>query len=92
MPEANQYTFRHKELLEILIKQAGVHEGRWIIMMGFGFTAGNFGPDDEHLSPGAIVGVTAVGIQKAGPDSPDGMVLDAAVVNPRPTKENRKAG
>jgi hypothetical protein len=82
MPAINQIFFTHKELLEILIKQAGVHEGKWIVSAGFGFTAGNFGPGPGQMVPGAIVAITQVGIQRAAPDTPEEMTLDAAVVNP----------
>ena len=82
MPEVNQYAFGHKELVELLIKKAGVHEGRWVLMAGFGFSAGNFGPSADQMSPGAIVAITQLGIQRAQADTPEGMGVDAAVVNP----------
>jgi hypothetical protein len=82
MPEANQYLFNHKELLEVLIKQAGVHEGKWVIMASFGFSPGNFGPSPDQMAPGAVVAVLQIGIQRATSETPDAMSLDAAVVNP----------
>jgi hypothetical protein len=85
MPEANQYTFQKKELLELLIKQAGVHTGKWILLANFGFTAGNFGPTDDTLAPGAAVVINHIGIQRAGPETPEAMTLDAAKVNPAST-------
>src|SRR5690606_35801655 len=52
MPEASQYTFSHKELLALLVKAAGLHEGKWMLLVTFGFTAGNFaGPDCNHSVP-----------------------------------------
>ena len=82
MPEANLITFTNKELLEMLIKQADVHEGRWMLATNFGFTVGNFGPTNEQSAPGAVVIVNHMGIQKAAADTPIEMSLDAAVVNP----------
>jgi hypothetical protein len=82
MAEVNQYTFTNKELLDLLIKQANVHEGRWILMANFGFSAGNFGPSADQMVPGAVVLVSQIGIQRAQPDTPEAMVLDAAVINP----------
>lgn len=82
MPEVSQYLFTHKELLELLIKQAGVHDGRWALAINFGFSAANFGPSPDQVAPGAVVGVLAVGIQRATPDSPPSIVLDAAEINP----------
>jgi hypothetical protein len=72
-----------------LIKQAGVHEGRWTLLVNFAFSAGNFGPTNDQMSPGAIVVVNHIGIQKAQADTPVEMSLDAAVVNP-PSASNEK--
>jgi hypothetical protein len=82
MPEANQYLFTHKELLELLIKQAGLHEGKWMLTANFGFSAANFGPSPDQISPGAVVAILSMGIQRAAPDTPPQGVLDAAQINP----------
>lgn len=82
MPEVNQLFFSHREVLELLIKKAELHEGKWMLTTNFGFSAGNFGPTVEHLSPGAIVVVLQIGLQRAAADTPEISVLDAAVVNP----------
>jgi hypothetical protein len=87
MPEANQYLFPHKELLEMMIKKAGVHEGRWIVMANLGFSPGNFGPSPDQMSPGAAMAILQMGIQRAPPEVPPEMIVDAAVVNPAPKKE-----
>jgi hypothetical protein len=83
MPDIETYSFSHKELLELLIKASDVHEGQWQLQLSFGFTAGNFGPNDDNVLPGAISVVSGVGITKAKADSPKALVLDAAKVNPR---------
>ena len=82
VPEINQYVFSNKELLELLVRKAGVHEGRWVLLANFGFSAGNFGPTADQMSPGAIVAVTQMGIQRAQPDTPEAMSVDAASINP----------
>jgi hypothetical protein len=81
MPEIETYTFPNKELLALLIKAAGVREGRWMLQINFGMTAGNFGPDEENINPGAVSIIQSVGITKAKQDSPKGLVLDAESVN-----------
>jgi hypothetical protein len=86
MPEVNQLFFNHREVLELLIKKAGIHEGRWMFSANFGFTAGNFGPAPDQLSPGAVVTVLSVGLQRAAVDTPAAVTLDAAVINPQPIK------
>jgi hypothetical protein len=82
MPEVNQYLFKNKEVLEILVKQAGVHEGRWGLMAVFNFGAANVGPTPDQVTPGAIVGLAQLGIQRAVPETPVEITVDAAEINP----------
>jgi len=91
MPEVNQYVFSNKELLELLIKQAGVREGKWILLANFGFNAGNFGPTPDQATPGALVVIQQIGIQRAAVDTPESMSLDAAVVNPASGGQKERA-
>lgn len=90
MPEANQYTFANKELLELLIKQADVHDGRWTLLVNFAFSAGNFGPSSDQMLPGAVTAIQHVGIQRAQADTPVEMTLDAKEVNPRPVAKAKR--
>jgi hypothetical protein len=93
MPEANQYLFTNKELLALLIKEAGVHEGKWMLAANIAFSPGNFGPTPDQMSPGAVVAIVQMGIQRAGADTLEQMALDAGVVNPLskpPSKARRR--
>lgn len=83
MPESKQYIVSQKELIELLIKHRDVHEGKWLLSVGFGMTGGNFGPTASEATPGAIVSVAHIGIQRAEIGTPDEMTVDAAVVNPK---------
>ena len=85
MPEISSYAFTNKEVLIALVKQAGLHEGKWQLTMTFGLAAMNMGPTEAEVSPGAAVAVTGVGLQKAQPDLPPGLVVDASEVNPAST-------
>jgi len=76
--------FKYQELAEALVKQAALHEGKWQVVMTFGLAAANMGPNDAELVPGAAIAVTSVGLVKAMEESPQSLVVDAAVVNPRP--------
>jgi hypothetical protein len=97
VPEANQYTFTHKELAELMIKKLGIHEGRWMVSFTFSFGVMNGGPSPDQIVPTGVVGVQTVGIMRAQPESPEILVVDAAVVNPassepsRPSKRSRGA-
>src|SRR5229473_3902637 len=86
MPEATQYTFNHKELITLMVKAMGIHEGRWMLMVSYGMGPGNFGPSADQIAPGMIVAVTGLGIQReehgAAPAAPESLVVDAAEVNP----------
>jgi hypothetical protein len=89
MPEVNQLFFAHREVLELLIKKANVHEGRWMLAVNFGFSAGNFGPGPDQILPGALLSVLGIGMQRAAAETPEVMTLDAAVVNPTPAKKKK---
>jgi hypothetical protein len=93
MPEVNQFTWTHKELATLLIKAAGIHEGRWFLVMSFGMSGGNFGSSDEQMNPGMLVAITGIGLQRELPDqkAPASLVVDAAEVNPEPKPEERVA-
>jgi len=84
MPEIGTYTFSHRELLELMIRHAGIHEGEWVLQANFVFTAGNFGPDENDVFPGGLVIVQKLGITRATTDSPKSLVVDAARINPPP--------
>ena len=86
VPEASQINFKHKEVLELLIRQAKIHEGKWMLSVGFNFGAGNAGPSVEETYPTAFVSLANIGIAKASSDAPESLVLDAAVVNPAKKK------
>ena len=82
MPDVDQYTFKYSEVLEALIKKAGLHEGRWQLVMTFGLAAINVGPNPDEIVPGAAIGIQSIGLRKAADDSPKSLVADAAEVNP----------
>ena len=91
MPEANQFIFSHKELVEMMIKKADLHEGKWMLLVNFGLGAINGGPSADQIIPTAVAGVQAVGIQRAQPDSPPNLTADAAEVNPASTEKRRRS-
>ena len=83
MPQPKQFVFDHKELLEVMIKECGVHEGEWMLLLNLGFSGGNFGPEEGEVLPGGLVVVKAVGISRVEDgQAPPNLVLDASVVNP----------
>lgn len=85
MAEAKLYTFKFKELAEILVKSENLHEGHWGIYIEFGIQGTNIGPNESELVPAAIVPVMKIGIQRF--DRPSGLTVDASQVNPEGKKK-----
>ena len=71
----------HKQVVEALVKYHGINEGIWGLFVRFGLGASNVGPDENQLSPAAIVPVVEIGIQKFAKET--NLSVDAGKVNPR---------
>ena len=82
MPEINQYLLNNKELLALIIKETGCHEGKWMLMASFGIAPGNYGPSLAEAGPGVAVAISKIGIQRADSHTPEEATLDASVINP----------
>ena len=85
MAEVNQIVFSHRELIELLIKKAGVHEGKWGLILNMNVATGLVGTP-EQAAPGVIVSIPNIGIQRTPPDAPEvagNVSVDAAQVNPK---------
>lgn len=87
MVDINQYTVKPREIVEMIIKAAGIHEGEWWLGLGYGFAPGNFGPNDAEIAPGVAVVVQNFLIQRVLPSTvpkpPAILTVDAAKVNPK---------
>jgi hypothetical protein len=81
MPDATQYTFSHKELATLLVKELKIHEGVWGLYVKFGIGAVNAGPNDNELAPAAVVPVLNIGLQQF--EKENNLSVDAAKVNPK---------
>lgn len=83
-PELVSDPLTMRELAVALIRHYGLHEGKYDLMMEFQIGVGAIGPDPVSQSPGAMIGVSKIGLTRSKADSP--MTVDAAVVNPVPTR------
>lgn len=81
MAEATQISFKHAEIVELMLKKQGIHEGIWGLFIKFGMGASNVGPTETDLNPAAIIPVLEIGLQKFEKES--NIAVDAAKVNPR---------
>jgi len=62
LPDVSKYEFTIQELAEILVREAGLTEGRWQIGMNFTVTSGAMGPDANNVFPTLLAGVDKVNI------------------------------
>lgn len=72
-------TLSMKELTAVLVKHYGVTEGHFELFLEFQIGTGPLGPDPENLMPGAMIGISKLGLRPAHAPSP--MTVDAAAVN-----------
>jgi hypothetical protein len=80
-----ELNFSHKEVVEALIKQQGLHEGLWMLSIRFGIGAINVHPPEGEkgeIAPAAIVPIVGIGLRKVNTLNP--LALDAAQINPTP--------
>lgn len=76
-------------LLVLLLKDKGIHEGYWSIAAKFGFTATNINTNlsdnkGTHFYPGAIIPLIEVGLQEH--EQPSQITVNASRVNPKSGK------
>jgi hypothetical protein len=93
MSETKVINFDFKEIVELLVKKQGIHEGYWQFTVEFGLGAANLGPSSAELRPAAVVAVAKIGITRV--DELTNLAVDAAVVNPAPgskSSRRRKTG
>lgn len=75
-----------KDLTALLIKHYGIHDGNYDLLIEFQIGMGAFGPTPEMQAPGAMIGISKMGLVKAPQVS--ALTVDAALVNP-PEKQRR---
>jgi hypothetical protein len=75
-------SFSLRELTEIIIKHKGLHEGLYNMSIGFNIGFGAVGQTQESMFPGAMIGISKIGIVQV--DKKNIHTVDAAEVNPLP--------
>ena len=85
MAEAIQYMFDHQEVVELLLKKQGVHEGIWMLSLELVQAAATVpGPDGKSVFPAALSIVRRIGL-KQHDGAPSNLTVNAAEVNPLPS-------
>jgi len=92
MTDDIKHSFSHEELLAILLKSAGIHEGLWMLSINFGLSATNMSKSnngEENLRPCVMAFVENFGLMRVE-RALKGLTLDAAIVNPLPAVHEAK--
>jgi hypothetical protein len=76
--ESTQLSFDYKEIVELLVRKAGVKEGHWQLTINFALGASNLGPTRQDLKPGVVIAVNSIGISRV--DEPTNLSVEAATV------------
>ena len=84
MAETTRRIYSNKELVVMMLKDQGIHEGNWVLAANLSFTAMNFGqsPDGSDASPAGVVAVTGVLLERVPAPLP--FSVNAAEANPKP--------
>jgi hypothetical protein len=89
--EATQYSFDLRDLTEMLLRQQGIREGKWILGFNMGFGAATIGPTPEEVRPTAFVQINGANIARQPEDAPDSpLTVDAAEMKPPPPSGSRR--
>jgi hypothetical protein len=75
------------QLTEILVKSQGLHEGLYNLSIEFQIGVGAIGPSPESICPGAMIGISRIGLLKTEEAKKNVHTVNAAEVNQ--AKKNR---
>ncbi len=78
------------QLAEILVKNQGLHEGLYNLSIEFQIGVGAIGPSPESICPGAMIGISRIGLLKTEESKKNIHTVDAAKVNPEKKKRSQK--
>ena len=83
MADPTQYSFSFAEVMQLLLKSANVHEGRWVIGIEFNVLVGPMGVKPDEAYPGAMIAANKIIISAAGDaPTPPNLTFDATELNP----------
>lgn len=78
------------EMTKILIKNQELHEGLYNLSFQFQIAFGAVGPSPKLICPGAMMGISRIGLLKTEKEKTNIHTVDAATVNPAPKKRAKK--
>lgn len=79
MPEVERILFSHEELVALMLKEQGITDGLWRLLVRFNLGAANLTSqmDESLLVPGSIVSIRDIGIVRTDEPVP-GITVDAS--------------
>ncbi len=94
LPDAEKHhdliaEFSLVELTGLLIKRQNLHKGLYNLTVQFQIAVGAVGPSPELICPGAMIGISRIGLTKTEKEKANIHTVDAATVNPA-VKPNKK--
>jgi len=78
-----------REVAELLVRHKDLHEGLYNLAFQFQIAIGAVGPSPDVVVPGAMFGVSGLGLEKVDRMGP--YTVDAAIVNPSPETPAKKS-
>ncbi|MBB5348066.1 hypothetical protein JWG42_15590 [Desulfoprunum benzoelyticum] len=82
MADITRIEYTKKDLLTLMLKDQGIHEGHWVLGVKFIFTAMNIGqsPDGSDASPASVAAVDTIHLERVPEPLP--FSVDAGEINP----------
>lgn len=80
MPKPVDAPLSMRDLTTVLIKHYKINEGRFDLLIEFHIGMGAVGPTPDAMVPGAMIGVSKIGLMPSKATGPT--TVDAAIVNP----------
>lgn len=74
------HAYKHEDLIVLMLRDKGIHDGRWMLQIRFGLGAGNAGPSLDQMNPTAFVPVMSIGLVQTQIEGP--LIVDASKANP----------
>lgn len=80
-PDETTYSYSNREVIALMIKAAGITEGKWTMRPSFKTRGGNFGPNDDDMVPGFFTVINGYKLIEADEDDSSSLVVDAQEVH-----------
>lgn len=83
MAEVTRIEFSNRDLVVLMLKDQGIHEGHWVFQAKFSFAAMNMSttPEGTDVMPTGAIGVAGLALEQVQQPLP--FSVDAAEVNPK---------